>query len=340
MCPSSEFNDGINHRFLLDDAVAFPQHGTGDLTPSTGLDPTRIRQPESALGASKRREQQRRSSDRIPDSQHHPSDATRHDSQSAGPHNQQQMAAGQGLVDPYLQSSLMEQACSFNAGYHDVEIPYHSGVGWVDEAPNDYSGLLTEHGMPNHARLLDAARGITSQVGVARKKRSHEELDGDRSSRPSTRLSDHRRLVRDQQPAASDLGSTPQGYASRPSQALAWDVVDDRKQLKGKKRRLDSGDAFAVSTTGPEEYPSARHRPDGPETFIGLYPRHRSLGIRSYCQILLPTIKLSAIQQYPDVEPLHQPDPRRKLQKHEHNALRVIKSGAIMASSHNNPTTV
>ena len=181
--------------------------------------------------------------------------------------------------DPYPQSFLMEQAYYSNAGYRDAENPCHSGFGRTDEAPNDYSGQLSDHGMPNHAFVLDAAQSITSHIGGAQKKRSHEDLDGDRSSSPSTRLGDHR-LVRNQQLATSELASTSQGYVSRRSQALPWDDVDDRKQLKGKKRRLDSGDAFAVSTTDPEKYPSAQHIPDGPETSIGLYPRHRSLGIR------------------------------------------------------------
>ena len=261
--PSSELNDGFNHRLPLDNVSALPQHRTRD--------PTRIRQPNSVPGASKPTQQQGPGSDRTRDSQQHTSDARSHDTSSPTSHEQQLMAAGEGIEASYFRPSPTGQAYSFDTDYYAVENPYQPGLSWQDEAPNNQPGQPTEHRIPNHAGVPDIAHGPTSQVDVPRKKRSQEELDADRSSEPSTRRSDHDRLIQDQKPAASNIGHTSQAYGSRRSQALPWDVVDSRKQLKGKKRRLDSGDALPVSTTLPEKYPSTRHPPDGPETSIGLY---------------------------------------------------------------------
>ena len=265
LCPSSQVDDGFNHRLSLDNISALPQHRTGD--------PTKIQQPNSVLGALKPTPQQAASSDRTRDSQKHISDAYSHDTSSTTSHEQQLMAAGEGFEASYFQPLPTGQADSFDTDYYFVDDPYQPHRSWQDEAPKNHSGQPTERRIPNHACVPDIAHDRTSQVDVPRKKRSHEELDADRSSGPSTRRSDHDRLIQDQKPTASDIGHTPQEYGSRRSQALPWDDLDERKQLEGKKRRLDSGDALPVSTAGPERNLSARHRPDGPETSIGLYPQ-------------------------------------------------------------------
>lgn len=270
MFASSEINDVIDFSLVPDNFFDVPQHRTREPTPSMGPDRAYPQQPSSAVKTSEGGGSRRLSLNGQIDSQQHGIAARYHDSQSPRPNPPQPMST-EDFRTSYYQQSSTEQPDLFNADYRSVEAPYESGLDCQGEAPIDYDGQPTRCGGLNQARVPDGSQDITSQVDVARKKRSREELDSEESSRPWTAHSHYRRLAQDQQPAASNSGQRPQGYGSRRSSALSWQAVPNEKQLADKKRRLDSGDAFAVSTTGPEERSSARRRLEFPTTSIGMF---------------------------------------------------------------------